>query len=87
MALFMDAEDKMSNDMLEKMHNTAISRNATFVLPDQICQFHNNQIETFSFDEKFEIFKMEAIGKFKKIVLCSNRSDLNYISIVLNKIK
>lgn len=52
----MDADDKMSTDMLEEMYSTALSENADFILPDQIHWFPHNEIETFSFNEKFGTF-------------------------------
>lgn len=52
----MDADDKMSPDMLDEMYNTAMSENADFILPDQVHWFPHNEKETFSFNRKFGIF-------------------------------
>lgn len=52
----MDADDKMSIDMLQEMYNTALSESADFILPDQIHWFPHNEEETFSFNQKFGIF-------------------------------
>jgi glycosyltransferase involved in cell wall biosynthesis len=52
----MDADDKISSDMLGEMYSTAISENADFVLPDQIHWFPHKETETFSFNKKFGVF-------------------------------